>query len=540
MIESPLDDHDPGQVVRFGWPYHGRMFMPDVFGGVTYLQAGPVTIPLPKVYSRDRRAQPGSCFRFRDPRAQEYVPSYKPPPGVRWQADVLCSPAGVVYCKRQFATVHANWVFHDGERNWIAEWVGAGEISFTSTPVIWREDHRPGDAVEQRFLTPTVIDPDDGFSYAGTVSVLVDVTAQGNRALFALYAPEDAREEAPLNRCRLPLKMYELVIGRDSDGVMQATYTCIRGSAAMMLVRREYKPAIIRTTGLLLNHWWGDGGVYVDDGEPATYAFFEEPSSSAYVTNITPEQAPSWTRIVSMYYDAQGTPHEIRLDVDTHIEEGATFAYGVDSFDPGGFNTAPSVLDYRTVESRSGSMSATVTLTRAGEVVSTMSISGSASWVRTRMHHETLPSGNPQPVPETLEGAYQYSVRVDGAVAGEVKGDGPDSVTVAAFQANLAKSVFELPFMLIGRDTNEFPAFQIEVARYSSSMLAFGVLDAARKEQKGPWTRYRYSVFTVTHPGGTLPGRHDYGLGWAGELFGSYNPSTGEAVRDSDIPVTWV
>lgn len=199
MFDSPLHDWTPGDITAFGWPWHGRADTTMPSGGsVTLTLSNGQKIPIRGYVAGYAPTMPGALQLFKDPRAQKLTRTPEQAAadasqGVEWRPEVLYSPqARILYGSQEIAQQGSlselTWLYHDGERNWLAA-LDREKITLHPMPVISRDrskdlygDTKLSERVEILVPWSTVADSDqiNGFMF-------LDATQTGNRLLVGSW-----------------------------------------------------------------------------------------------------------------------------------------------------------------------------------------------------------------------------------------------------------------------------------------------------------------------------------------------------------------
>lgn len=233
MFDSPAHDACPGEITVCGWPWHGRL-------DYTVGSASPVltlpngvttTLPwFPTAVAMYDWHQHGTLLRFRDPRATdvERTPEQLAADaerGIEWRADVLYGPReGLVYGIGPTTRQSRGWLYHDGASNWRVTVFAASQIRLSQLLFVVGRKRQPD-------VRRNIVVSRPAGAPALTELVVIDALPDGSRVLLARYTASDIHYGRSISSfsqselgawCALPSEFWELRIARDeSDG----TYT---------------------------------------------------------------------------------------------------------------------------------------------------------------------------------------------------------------------------------------------------------------------------------------------------------------------------
>lgn len=199
MFDNYFNEIAVGEVGIFGWPWHGY---------VSVSGTGDLTLNTPKeqvplglkshTYPNNRPyhewQQLGTVLKFRDPRAPDVsrTPeqlSDDAEKGIEWRADVLFNPhEAILYGQARGARQFTQWIYHDGEENWL---VGISRVR--DSIYFTRLGLNVGEAANsEEYYLAELQGRYQGISggYYGMQSefvVLIDASSDGSKALFAVY-----------------------------------------------------------------------------------------------------------------------------------------------------------------------------------------------------------------------------------------------------------------------------------------------------------------------------------------------------------------
>ncbi|MFV3388403.1 hypothetical protein ACNFCJ_23855 [Pseudomonas sp. NY15364] len=229
MFDSPVNDSCPGEITVCGWPWHGRVdYTVSSDSPVLTLPNGVTTrLPwAPTPVAAYEWHQHGTLLRFRDPRAPdvERTPEQLAADaerGIEWRADVLYGPReGLVYGIGPTTRQPRSWLYHDGTMNWRVTVSAAGQLRLAQLLIVVGRTRRPD------VWHSVVVDRPSG-APALTDLAVIDALPDGSRVLLARYTADDihyGRGRASFLQgelgawCALPREFWELRIARDETG----------------------------------------------------------------------------------------------------------------------------------------------------------------------------------------------------------------------------------------------------------------------------------------------------------------------------------
>lgn len=253
MFDSPVHDACPGEITACGWPWHGRLdYTVGAASPVLTLPNG-VTATLkwfPNVVAAYDWHQHGTLLRFRDPRAidVERTPEQLAADaerGIEWRADVLYGPReGLVYGIGPKTRQPRSWLYHDGVTNWRARVLANAQIRLSHLLFVIGRARQPD---QQHDI---VVSKPSGSPALGEL-VVIDALPDGSRVLFTRYRntgiPWGVGSSSFIQEqlgawCAMPYDFWELRLARDEAGVYSAELLSVREPEA---VAGDYQQAAI-------------------------------------------------------------------------------------------------------------------------------------------------------------------------------------------------------------------------------------------------------------------------------------------------------
>lgn len=396
-------------------------------------------------------------------------------------------------------------------------------------------------------------EPDPANPVSGTVSIAVcDLKPDGSRALLMLYLPYSVIQQwgySSANIGKRPLGWLELTISGGVDGL----------SASLAVVRTRAQT--LGTGVVRQGNWSGSGQLTlsgtssssVDKGDyvEVTYTYQAGLGETFGYDRLVADNEISLTgRILALWYAGSGFEE---LTLDYIWSESGGNAVPQESVSGSRVEHHPKAGGAVTVVedslhqevTRSGQMVGTqsITLRQAGQIV--QQISGSASNSMALSRVLASPSGPYHSWTETGTGT------LDGATGAITAPQVIDAntpfftyVSTSRLAPHLPSSTVNLPRLqaLAGgygseMYMTEWRRVTVTPRRYSNYLLGLLV-------ESGPYdfdaAVYRYARRTgaAAYPGGIDPVGLSANAGPA--YYGSYNPATGEVIRDQLEPVCWI
>lgn len=578
MYDSPLNDWRPGRLLRVGFPWHGKVELDTNFTGLParlQLPNGAV-MQLPYVPSASSvgRWQSGSTFAFRDPRAvavelSETEAEQAEAAGAVWQPEVIINELQIAGGVQHRADPLTWFVYHDGEKNWIASVSASLSINFQSTPVIKR-----GDAETERASVSATRTFEPGADQSpitvfGSASVVViDALPDGSRVLLAKMAVRAGgsdNEWKQRNERWEAVAFYELRVSGP-------------GSAPTAVVDLLYGKSDIEagysySETNALGRWTA---IVATGFEWSTYAAGETAISSATfpLDDAGPFSGAAWyesgsltrreeqTRVVSMYY---GPDKSIRRIVyqyalssdmvyDTSYGGASQPAIGEGQGGPvfGIRLISPGYHEHTVTEQRQITSSLTASLIDDGVSVSSITSTGSSTSERhmvTTVEVEAGDDGNAFTSltgTRQVAGSWERTTEFDGEVVDSVSGSASgsnwntairDVSPVNLSQSNAWSGGWGAEFELDANPGYQTRRMSIIPQHYTLQMhcLGFTVWDVNNAK---PYN-ITNTLSTVACRGLTVAGRRTGPLPAKG-YFGSHNPVTGQTLRDTSTPITYI
>lgn len=540
MFDCPFNDRMPGLLKLVGWPWRGLTTMPTVFGtgypsialpngGTKVLTA----VQLQSVGAQDF-ALPGDAILFRDPRAGTVERTTAEQDadalaGYQWLPYVIYPNwAGIVYGQRP----QLNWIWHDGDINHGIRL--SGMASARVSPLVIGRTQPLGQSVSL-----TRVGAYSSPVWSGTTAlVVIDALPDGSRVLVGRYqrwqqfTTDDPAWLAP---ARIPLvELWEYRLAKSGSSIV-GEYECIR--TPTQIVGTVSSPPRGEETGLSVLYgieWQDNGSTWT--GEILEGGGFPQIGEwdDGYVR-------PNWSysesgRLISAYYDASGAVVEIRMSVT--VED--TFSH---TFDHGATGT-PAVADHVTVSgpetilspgsysmevsySNESSSVTTVQLRDGGALVSqavlTKSATASLTYSATL---EITEAGNTNTSTSSESYTGSMSLTIDGVTVESATGSEEFVAEGESYLRSVSHPTVSIP---------EIPLvpgvlFAIEPMRYSSQVHALAV---RRVSPAQSWIGHACHRGSVSEGVAVVAGAISH-------LYGTQNPATGQALRDSTDPIVWI
>lgn len=413
-------------------------------------------------------------------------------------------------------------------------------------------------AADERTLTASLADigqadPDPALPVSDIVSVAVcDLQPDGSRALLMLYVPYATIEAwgyGHRNICKRPLGWLELTISGDASGL----------SASLAVVRTRGQA--LGTGVVRQSNWSGSGeltlagltSTSVDMGtyNEVTYTYAAGLGETHGYGRLNADNEISISnRIVALWYTATGF-EEVTLDyrwtesggnaVPLETTSGQRIEHH--SKDGGAVTVIEDTLQHEV--SRTGQLDGalTVSLHRADLLID--QVTGSASNAMDLQRVLRSPSGTSQSRTETGSGVLDGSA---GSITEPMAFDANTPFFTTVDTSRLAP--------LLPGSTSNMPRIQAlasgysaemymtdwyradtNVRRYSNNLLAPVVASGPYDFDAGV-----YRTTTRTGPAAYPGGQADTGLATGANTrwYGSYNPATGEIIRDQSSPACWI
>lgn len=567
MFDSPIQNWCPGQLQRIGYPWHGRVDRDGQNGALLTLPNGRV-IRLPVIFATGARG-PGVTHRFRDPRAVD-VPleggeaERAVAAGAQWRADVIFGDLGIVGGAHYPNTRGSKqwWIYHDGYVNRRVNISFTFSLYLNELPVLGRFPADQAKVPVERTY-PSAADLPPSF-YVTSELVVIDVLPDGSRALVVRNGwRRNWRGRAERAE---PVAFYEVTLSGAGNDV-HARVDLLYGPAD---IEAGWSRELIDNRGsMVAMKAWTLQWSTMESGVTATSSVsFALGNAGSFDTIRWPEAGgvtltERHQRVVSMYYGAGGDVRRITYDyaLDTvesdqaeysRTDQPATALGGGGSSFPmtfvsGGMHQH-SVTSIKTVTS-----TVSARLLDDGELVS--AVSGEAQSLLHRHWLYTI-----EVVAGGLGGAvadYSGEIAVNASWSRTTTHDGHqiDAVSDSASSSNWATAWRDTRYtnratfngwnggwgaeFLIDSSDSDRDRLQIIPMQYNAQMHALGT------------TRWKSNVFPElesawldTLSTATVQGRR--APGWVerdrleGGYYGSRDPVTGEVLRDTPGPVTFI
>lgn len=496
MFDSPIHDSCPGEITVCGWPWHGRLDYAQSGGAPTLMLSNNLSITLPD-YTPGVAAyewhQHGTLLRFRDPRAGdvERTPEQlvsDAERGISWRADVLYAPRdGRVYGSRsRWAGNPRSWIYHDGSKNWRATVLNESSVQLAELRfVIGRNQQLSftrGVQVTRPIGAPAL-----------TALTVVDALPGGSRVLLAHYrgisdipwksAPTFVQDELGA-WCAMPYGLWELRFEHDVDGgIYSAELTAVT------------EPGPVRTwlTGTRTERWLDDGGELIEES----------------IVTSTGDAAGLHVLVIS--YDIEA--RDERVIGGFYREDGSIGFYSIE------FGAECRAAGNPTWQARSaanigtGRDTAWMELRCDGVAVSRAEVHRDHQW---QYVYDDI-SG------ESGSSSSHMSASIDGVTF---------DLPVAESSAMNGLAWFGARCSFLANSQQRGPT--LSVFRYCAQMPVLAVTAKTADGQIGR----QYLGNVMTPDGGARPGTSR--LPPFSGLYGSWNPVTGELLRDTPNPVSYL
>ena len=552
MFDSPLHDWMPGKPVLFGFPFHGRV---DFATGASSVLP---TIRLSNGKFLNLPAKPsagaasfltGQVVRFRDPRAKDVERNddeakADAAAGISWRADGLYHPGMGWLNGRQVAS-RDFFVFHDGSSNWIVEYQGS-TVRLSPIPTISRRDQ----------ITRLYVDVDfpSGRPDLSQLFSLADVLPAGSKAIFATVFTTPKSDEIFASSGEgfydSPMAFWELSLSF-VKGVYSAVMKPLKTvEQTAGTVYSEAYPRLPRKR-LDVSVVWTETGV--DEAGNHLYQGSAELYTEQLPETGTGGQYGSYSvrhgferRTVGMFYGPDQVARGIYMDV-LHTSS-------VNRSIEGSVQSSPAKAKEMEITEQGS-----ITFTYTRNITSTIQTrhrvytdsdtcfdcrcqSTLTSTEQGVYQHEYARTQAPPLKDKTLNSSVsvQSSIVVDGIsvfddssawsvdALGPIPTESPATITVDS-ELGLGAVTF------VRADASKAGAASFRLARYTPTMIA-GLV--SYKREGGAYTSIIGNASTP-YPGRIAYGRRTFANG-VGFIYGSYNPVTGQFLRDTPSPVSWI
>lgn len=552
MFDSPLHDWMPGKPVLFGFPYHGRVDFA-VGGSSSILPT--VRLPNGSILNLPRRPTGGAAsfltgqvLRFRDPRAKEVERSAEDQAadraaGREWRPDALYHP-GMGWVQGRPVSSQDFFIYHDGAKNWMAEFsatkrlVAVPTISRRSQPeIIYYDVEYPAGG------------PDQSQSFN-----LIDALPDGSKAIFATVyrtpKSDDIFGDYDAACFDHPVAFWELSLSQ-KDGVYRGVMRPLRTvEQTAGTVYSEAYPRLPRKR-LDVSVVWTETGV--DEAGNHLYQGSAELYTEQLPETGTGGQYGSYSvrhgferRTVGMFYGPDQVARCIYMDV-LHTSS-------INRSIEGSVQSSPAKAKEMEITEQGS-----ITFTYTRNITSTIQTrhrvytdsdtcfdcrcqSTLTSTEQGVYQHEYARTQAPPLKDKTLNSSVsvQSSIVVDGIsvfddssawsvdALGPIPTESPATITVDS-ELGLGAVTF------VRADASKAGAASFRLARYTPTMIA-GLV--SYKREGGAYTSIIGNASTP-YPGRIAYGRRTFANG-VGFIYGSYNPVTGQVLRDTPSPVSWI
>lgn len=573
----------------FGFPYHGRVDWRKTVAG------SPPTLTLPntqqiqlgthlQLYHPGIKEfeQPGNVLRFKDPRS---VPPARSPEdqeadelrGVEWRdSAIVCPRTNTVHGLRLFTDLR--WVYSDGAAVW-GVIIGLDALYLYPQPTISRAPLGPRLTLPlDRGDVPALSTPQP------VVWVVVDALPDGSRALIARFGetlsamPEGAYDTPhPSGKAwyHTPLDYLEVEITRDENGrqaVIRSVFS-VDDVAGTVLPYEE--PELERSwrtldiSGQIISQTEGNYTWRVVL-EPGVETGSEAPLSTTslpWVGGFTTQHGFR-DRIVGAYYRPDGSVASVTVSRVTNtsytgtpltLTSSQTAVMYAESSRESTWegHVSPGVMEYTYVASKDWNSATTLEFKNDGVVVERATFSETltetATWSASSVWWASAGSVD---IEETTTSSRVYTtarnwaVRMDGqllksAAHSSVESYSADGVAYLPSLAQVWRSI--LPPAVDGPwsrfrsvDEDGHPVY-IALGSVSYCALMPAACALAYPAPGDSTIEHEWWVGNGSLPfSGGLHTGFTTGTGPMTEVFGSYNPVTGQFIRDAANPVSWV
>ncbi len=582
MFDSPLQDWKPGKLVRIGFPWHGRVDMDAAFTGrearLNLPNGQLMSLPYIAPAASTSRWQSGGAFVFRDPRAQpvelsESEAAKAAAAGAIWRPEVIINELGLPGGVRHRLEPGTWFIYHDGEQNWIASVSPSFNVNLTSTPIIDRgEINSTRSSVVATRTFPAGADLPPNNVYTSGSLVVIDAVPDGSRVLLASLRIRPRGDANPgyafrqRNERWEAVAFYELRISGPGAAPV-AHVDLLYGRADIEAgYSSEQVTALGRHTVMTAT---GFAWSTYANGETATSSasFPLDPAGSILPSvdwyesgNRTAREVQ--TRVVSMYYGPDRSVRRITYRYENSSSLVYSTTYSGESQPASGLGQGGPSFGIRLINSgyHAHTVSEQLQITSSlsaelvddGVVVSRITSTGSSQRVRTWTIRVEVYAGAGG-IAETrnsnttqVSGSWSRTTSFDGNVVDEVSGSVSGSNWHATVRDvtpfNLAQQTawaggWGAEFELDANAGYTSRRMCIMPQHYTAQMHALGCTT---------WDVSGDQPLNIVNKLGDVACMGTRVPGWvSGPLpslgyFGSYNPVTREALRDTSAPVTYI
>lgn len=552
MFDSPLHDWTPGKPVLFGFPYHGRVDFA-ASGSSSILPT--IRLPNGSILNLPRRPTGGAAsfltgqvLRFRDPRAKEVERSAEDQAadraaGREWRPDALYHP-GMGWVQGRPVSSQDFFVYHDGAKNWMAEFTATKRL--IAVPTLSRRS--------QPEIIYYEVDYPAGQPDLSQQFNLIDALPDGSKAIFATVykTPKSGDifgdyDEACFNH---PIAFWELSLSH-KDGVYRGVMQLLRTvEQTAGTVYSEKYPRLPRKS-LDVSVSWTDVGV--DEAGNHYY----EGAAEVYIRQLsetgTGGEYGSYSvrhgferRTVGMFYGPDQIARGIYMDfvntstysisIEGSVQSSPAKAKEMEIIEPGSITYTYTRATTSTIQTRHR------LYTDSDSCFDCRCLSALTSQQQ-GVYQMEFHRVQPPPVKDkTLQTSVsvQSSIIVDGIsvftdssawnvdALGAIPTESPAGFTVDS-ELGLGTVTF------YKASAGNAGAVSFRLARYTPTMIA-GLV--SYKREGGAYTSIIGNASTP-YPGRIAYGRRTFANG-VGFIYGSYNPVTGQFLRDTPSPVSWI
>lgn len=569
MFDSPVNDSCPGEITVCGWPWHGRVdYTVSSDSPVLTLPNGvTTTLPwFPTAITAYDWHQHGTLLRFRDPRAPdvERTPEQLAADaerGIEWRADVLYGPReGLVYGIGPTTRQPRSWLYHDGTMNWRSTVFAASQIRLSQVSfVIGRK--------RQQDVRRNIVVARPSGAPALTDLVVIDAAPDGSRVLLARYRSADIPwgvgsadfVQSELGAwCGMPFDFWELRITHDAEtDTYSAGLFSVMGAEDVAGEYEELPPDGVEARLRGDQENVGFDEIYIEGGNihcvaERSYSLYDVPwrgnviGSNAFMLRWCRLESAGH-RVIGAYYKADGSigfwsvqyggMTEITGNPAIALEGPTTLHFQAPSTTPRPYQGEETLQLLTVSNTLSGYNSAWIELLRDGLAVSRAEVRESVT--DTHVEHidfawslfigitsgPELKLRSSRRVERTL--GRVLSCTLDGR---EVFPAGTESYRPVGFEIPPWKNAGVRFFGAPAVGLSSFSAF-----RYCAQMPVLGVTTSTPDGAV-----LRQVLGSVSTPDGNLhAGTAERTSPFTG-LYGSWNPVTGELLRDIPNPVSYL
>lgn len=591
MFDSAFADWMPGRPALFGFPFHGRVDWPRI------ATAQPPILTLPNAQQIQlgehlgylhpgirEFEQTGNVIRFKDPRS---TPPERSPDelaadatrGIEWRDSALVHPrTRTVHGLRLFGN-DAWWVYSDGETVWGA-YNGFGGMYLYPQPTISRRPQPP------RIIIPIdtsgVVPNGAGVPL---IQVVIDAVPDGSRVLIARFGeglstmPAGAyATPSPSGKAwyHTPLDFVEIEITRGEDGhqaVMRSVFTEDDVAGTVLPYEepeldKSWRKLEIGSERISLISGTYTWRVTLEPGvETAPEPPFGVTTAVPQVGEFSIEHGFR-DRIVGAYYRPDGSVASVTVSRVTDTSYTGTpltltssqtaVMYAESSReDRWELSVSPGVMEYTYVASKEWDSATALEFKNDGVVVERATFSETltetATWSASSVWWA---SAGDVGIDETTTSSRVYTaagdwaVRMDGQLLKSAAHSSEESSSAdgVAFLPSLAQVWGSIPPPAVDGPWSRFRSVDedghpvyIALGSVSYCALMPAACALAYPAPGDSTIEHEWWVGNGSLPfSGGLHTGFTTGTGPMTEIFGSYNPVTGQFIRDAANPVSWV